>query len=97
MLSLLLLFAACAAPEEECLLPPRFTEDEATRFVAGGVILVGNMPDCEGAAWCVRDRTVPMGAPSAAASGYCAVPCELGCRPGTRCREIDGKRLCLHQ
>jgi hypothetical protein len=95
LLSVLLLFTSCPQPEETCILRPGFTEADAEAWLQSGSVLLAVNTEC-GAGSCVRDRTVTPGEPNATARGYCALPCDLGCPPGTRCSEVDSVRLCLH-
>ena len=94
---LLLFLGACGPAEEPCLLlASGLTEGEAAQWVAGSIVLLSNSPECSGAGVCIRDRTVSPGKPEGAPMGYCAGPCELGCPPGTQCREVDRRAFCLH-
>lgn len=92
---------ACAQPPEEpCLVSDALTEDEAGEWVENGrTILVVTGQECGSSAACIRDRTVPRGAPDSPALGYCAQACDLtfGCAAGTRCQEVVGMKLCLRE
>ena len=92
---LVLLLCSCVQPEETCVLRPNFTEGEAQAELETGAVLLAINSEC-GASTCVRDKTVTPGDPSKVARGYCALPCDLGCPPGTKCTQIDQERLCLH-